>query len=52
MAFDEAYAERWVVELEEMAVPLLSRAHLIRNKESTGRPKDQLDLLMLRKQRS
>ncbi|RJR16511.1 MAG: hypothetical protein C4581_09820 [Nitrospiraceae bacterium] len=46
--FRSAYAEKLVVELEGLAIPFLSRDDLIRNKESTGREKDRVDVQYLK----
>lgn len=51
VSFQEAYANREEIDVEGIAVPLLSKADLIRNKESTGREKDRLDAENLRKPR-
>jgi len=41
--FDQAYAQRQIVDIEGLSVPVLSRDDLIRNKRATGRDKDRLD---------
>ncbi|MFN2563401.1 MAG: hypothetical protein ABR499_00145 [Gemmatimonadaceae bacterium] len=41
--FGEAWAERVVVRVDDVDVPVISRAHLIRNKRATGRPQDAAD---------
>jgi hypothetical protein len=46
--FSEAWDERVVVHLNGIAIPFLGKTHLIRNKLATGRPKDLLDVEMLR----
>lgn len=45
--FDEAWAERQILSLDGVEVPVLSRKHLIANKRATGRPKDALDVKWL-----
>jgi hypothetical protein len=45
--FAEAWAERQVVTIEDISLPVLGRAHLIRNKCAVGRPKDLLDIALL-----
>ncbi len=47
--FDKAYKEREEIELENMKIPFLSKENIIKNKESTGRDKDKLDMKYLRK---
>jgi len=42
--FDEAWENRETRDVDGVAVPVLSREHLIANKRATGRPKDQLDV--------
>lgn len=46
--FGEAWADRREVEVEGLFVPVISKGHLIRNKEATGRPRDQADVAGLR----
>ena len=41
--FDQAYAQRQIVDIEGLSVPVLSRDDLVRNKRATGRDKDRLD---------
>lgn len=45
--FFQAFQNRDCVEVEEVSIPLISRNDLIRNKRSTGRPKDLLDADLL-----
>lgn len=45
--FSAAWETRMMLELEGIAVPVLSRAHLIANKRAADRPKDRLDLRWL-----
>ena len=47
--FSHAYAARQEIELDGVRIPLLSKNDLIKNKESTGRPKDRLDVEQLRR---
>jgi len=47
VAFDEAWPDRVVVQIEGLAVPVLGRAHLLANKRATGRPRDRLDVEQL-----
>lgn len=44
VTFAEAYPPRLTVEVEGIPLPVLSRAHLLRNKRAVGRPKDLADL--------
>lgn len=41
--FEEAWSERVELQVENMRIPVLGKAALIRNKRATGRAKDQLD---------
>ncbi|MBI2422262.1 MAG: hypothetical protein HYV27_05475 [Candidatus Hydrogenedentes bacterium] len=36
------------VDMDTMRIPVLSKVNLLKNKESTGRPKDRLDADLLR----
>jgi hypothetical protein len=45
--FDDAWAERVVSEFEGVAVPVLSRRHLLINKRASDRPKDRADAAWL-----
>ena len=45
--FEEAWAERVEVAMDEIRVPVLSRAHLVTNKRAAGRPQDLADLAWL-----
>jgi hypothetical protein len=42
--FDECYAERETIEIEDLLIPVISLARLRENKAAAGRPKDLLDL--------
>lgn len=42
--FEEAWGDRMDVELNDVVVPVISRAHLIRNKRATGRTQDLADI--------
>lgn len=44
VSFDEAISDSKTVELESLKLPFISRINLIKNKESTGRPKDIIDV--------
>lgn len=46
--FSEAFAARRQILLDELDVPFISKHDLIKNKESTGREKDKLDVEYLR----
>ena len=41
--FNKAYSDKQKIEIEGIKIPFLSKEDLIKNKESTGREKDQLD---------
>lgn len=45
--FETAWKARTVVEVSGLRVPVISRRHLLQNKRSTGRPRDQADTLWL-----
>ena len=47
--FRKAYPKRKNIEVENLRIPFLSKADLIKNKESTGREKDKLDVKYLKK---
>jgi len=47
--FDEADAEKIVVNIEKLKIPVLSIDLLIKNKMATGREKDLLDAKLLKK---
>jgi hypothetical protein len=47
--FERAYPERQTVELEGLAIPVVSFNDLVKNKRATGRDKDQVDLKRLEK---
>lgn len=51
VAYDEADVDKIVVEVEELKLPILSLNKLIKNKMSTGREKDELDVKVLIKNR-
>jgi len=46
--FNKAYSDKQKIEIEGIKIPFLSKEDLIKNKESTGREKDQLDAKYLR----
>jgi hypothetical protein len=45
--FEDAWPERYVSDVGGLAVPMLSRRHLIANKRATGRPQDLADIARL-----
>jgi predicted nucleotidyltransferase len=47
VSFDEASRDRLVVEMDGLAIPVVGRAALIRNKRAAGRDKDVADLKLL-----
>ena len=42
--FNEAYQAREEIQLGGLTIPFLSKAHIIQNKRTTGRKKDELDV--------
>ncbi|MFH0889092.1 MAG: hypothetical protein V1871_07800 [Planctomycetota bacterium] len=46
--FKKAYPKRKNIDVENLKIPLLSKSDLIKNKESTGREKDKLDVKYLK----
>ena len=50
--FTQAYADKVLIDVEDLKIPILSKDHLIKNKESTGREKDKLDVKYLRKKKN
>jgi hypothetical protein len=50
--FKEAYKDREEVKIEAVKIPFISKANLIKNKESTGREKDKLDAGYLKNNKS
>lgn len=49
LGFDTCYRMAVFAEICELSVPILNINHLLRAKEATGRPKDQLDIIELRR---
>jgi hypothetical protein len=45
--FEDAWRDRMSVEIEGLRIPVIGRAHLIRNKRTVGRPQDLLDANLL-----
>ena len=52
LRFDEAYKHKQKIEIEGLSIFIVSKADLIKNKESTGREKDKLDAKYLRKEKT
>jgi len=48
LTFDEAARGKDIIDLEGLAIPVISKENLIINKLSTGRDKDRLDADTLR----
>ncbi len=44
VTFEEAWSSREIGELDGLPIPIISRELLKRNKQSSGRPKDLIDL--------
>ena len=42
--FENAWANRWVIDVEGLKVPFIGRDDLLKNKRATGRPNDLLDV--------
>ena len=50
VVFEEAYSTKEIIEIDGVKTPFLSKENLIRNKESTGREKDKLDVKYLKQE--
>ena len=51
ISFEKALATRVLAELDGLTVPMIGLDALIENKTASGRPKDQVDVLQLKKTR-
>ncbi|GMQ79732.1 MAG: hypothetical protein BMS9Abin03_165 [Thermodesulfobacteriota bacterium] len=51
VSFDEADEDKIIVEVESLKLPILSFDKLIKNKLSTGRERDELDVKLLEKRK-
>lgn len=51
VSFDEADEDKIIVEVEGLKLPVLSFDKLIKNKLSTGRERDELDVKLLKKRK-
>ncbi len=49
--FSKAYKTKEIIEVEKLRIPFISKRNLIKNKQSTGRKKDKLDVDYLKKQK-
>ena len=49
LEFQKSYRQKQNVEIEDLKISVVSRGDLIKNKESTGREKDRLDVKYLKK---
>lgn len=47
--FEDAYKEKIIVDIDRLQIPVISLDKLIKNKISTGREKDKLDVSLLQK---
>ncbi|MEK6645495.1 MAG: hypothetical protein AABY84_02325 [Candidatus Firestonebacteria bacterium] len=47
VSFKKAYSDKEKIEIEDITVPFLSKTNLIKNKKSTKREKDKLDVKYL-----
>ncbi len=45
--FDDAWPHRMTITIEDLTIPVISRAHLIQNKKASGRPQDLADAACL-----
>jgi hypothetical protein len=45
--FDAAWPERVIIAVDGLDVPVISRRHLVTNKQATGRPQDLADIARL-----
>lgn len=45
--FDDAWPHRMTITIEDLTIPVISRAHLIQNKKASGRPQDLADVACL-----
>lgn len=45
--FDDAWREHQAVEIDGMQIPVIGKSELLTNKKSTGRAKDETDILWL-----
>lgn len=52
VSFEEGYAGKEIIEVDNIPISFLSKRELIKNKESTGREKDKLDVKYLKRKRS
>lgn len=52
VTFEDAWPRRVSLSIDDQLVPVLGFSDLLRNKEATGRPKDQADAAWLRSRRS
>ncbi len=52
VTYHEANKDKMIVEVEGLKLPVISLDKLIKNKMSTGREKDELDIKTLRKKKS
>jgi len=50
VTFEEAWAMRKKITVEDMSVQVISRPHLLQNKKKAGRPKDKADVAWLEKE--
>lgn len=47
VGFEEAWEGHAEIEIDDLRIPIIGRAAMIKNKRATGRPKDLLDLELL-----
>jgi hypothetical protein len=51
VTFDDAWADRLLVDVDGIPVSIISRRDLLRNKRASGRPQDLADVARLEAQR-
>jgi len=47
VVFEDAFKAREIIEIEGLSIPVISRHHLIENKNAVGRPQDLVDIQLL-----
>ena len=52
VVFEEAYRTKELIDIENLQIPFISKENLIKNKQSTGRKKDRLDVDYLKKKKN
>jgi hypothetical protein len=52
VTYEEADEDKIIIEVESLKIPVISLDKLIKNKMSTGREKDELDIKTLRNKKN